>query len=174
MGATGGARTAGAAKLQTDSIDVTFLREQLAAMELEVASLRQTLSNSRPRDTPSSPQQEADTPPTANADTRGAGATSTSDAAAQYAGRLTHTMLEGPSAQDGTVGKPTSNTDPTPARVVVALHSWDGEGTSGEDGGYLLFEEGARIQVVFEGEGDDWWQVGHWLPSPLASTHATT
>ena len=39
----------------------------------------------------------------------------------------------------------------------VATHSWNGDGTSGEAGGYLLFVEGAHIEVLQEGESDGWW-----------------
>ena len=49
---------------------------------------------------------------------------------------------------------------PATLRTAVALHSWNGQGTSGEAGGYLVFAEGARIEMLDEGGAGDWWQGG--------------
>ena len=59
-------------------------------------------------------------------------------------------------------------------RYAVALYSWDGEGTSGEAGGYLLFAAGARIEILEEGEPDSWWhgslgEASGWYPSSFTS-----
>ena len=54
--------------------------------------------------------------------------------------------------------------------IRVALYAWDGEGTSGEAGGYLLFPTGAPIEVIQDGAPGDWWKgriggVTGWFPS---------
>jgi len=64
-----------------------------------------------------------------------------------------------------------------PVACAVARQRWDGEGTSGDAGDYLMFPAGARIEVVREGEPGDWWQgrldskVG-WFPSSFTDMQA--
>ena len=42
--------------------------------------------------------------------------------------------------------------------TAVASHGWDGVGTAGEEGGYLVFPEGARIELLEECEAVGWWK----------------
>ena len=64
-------------------------------------------------------------------------------------------------------------------RVLVSLHAWNGEGTSGAAGGYLLFGIGARLDVLEEGEAGDWWwgrldgKEG-WFPSSFCTLDLVT
>ena len=62
-------------------------------------------------------------------------------------------------------------------RVAVAISAWDGAGTPGEEGGYLVFDAGERIEVVEEGEPGGWWRgelngrVG-WFPAAFCTIEA--
>ena len=65
-------------------------------------------------------------------------------------------------------------------RVAVASHSWDGPGTSGEDGEYLLFSVNARIEIEpgAELEPGGWWygRLGDrtgWFPSSYTALEET-
>ena len=56
----------------------------------------------------------------------------------------------------------------------LANHDWNGDGTSGEAGGYLMISAGDRIEVLVEGTVNSWWQgkLGEktgWFPSAFTS-----